>query len=218
MSGGWERPPAAIHGLGLTRNDGTSKAQAVTTQSGGASTTARTCNSGRCGMDDRQGFPNDHVLRRLIREAEFVLEHDPYRGMLLDVRKQHPGSAASLIDNPQRWIQRTKSATRTPFSTTRRSCQLGDSQSIFWRMEYLASLLSCLPHEETKDVSVNGLLQIFQQWQKNLIYENPIERNHLKDDETSSTFHIAAPPGISNLGATCYLNTQLQCLAQTRHS
>jgi hypothetical protein len=104
MSGGWERPPAAIHGLGLTRNDGTSKAQAVTTRSGGASTTARTNNSGRCGIarskDDRHEFPNDHVLRRLIREAEFVLECDPYRGMLLDVRKQHPGSAASLIDNP----------------------------------------------------------------------------------------------------------------------
>lgn len=27
---------------------------------------------------------------------------------------------------------------------------------------------------------------------------------------------LSVPPGIENLGATCYLNTQLQCLTQNR--
>jgi hypothetical protein len=37
-----------------------------------------------------------------------------------------------------------------------------------------------------------------------------------KDGDEKRTLQLSLPPGIENLGATCYLNTQLQCLAQNR--
>jgi ubiquitin C-terminal hydrolase len=43
-----------------------------------------------------------------------------------------------------------------------------------------------------------------------LSFFNPWEKN----DEEDQKFLYAIPPGMQNLGATCYLNTQLQCLAR----
>eukprot|EP00536_Pseudo-nitzschia_multiseries_P012529 jgi/Psemu1/208944/e_gw1.484.17.1 len=58
---------------------------------------------------------------------------------------------------------------------------------------------------------VEEYLRILKEWHESLLFVNPAaeERNVASHRAT-----IALPPGIQNLGATCYLNTQLQCLAQ----
>lgn len=60
-------------------------------------------------------------------------------------------------------------------------------------------------------LSLDQYMQAIADWHKSLLFVSPIkqERQHESHEIT-----IALPPGIQNLGATCYLNTQLQCLAQ----
>ncbi|CAB9522452.1 Probable ubiquitin carboxyl-terminal hydrolase creB [Seminavis robusta] len=90
--------------------------------------------------------------------------------------------------------------------------------------EYLVFLLSSLPHtdQKTHELSVDGLLKIYNDWQQSLIFQNPVDQEEPRmkdDDDTTSlggTIKIAQPVGLSNLGATCYLNSQLQCLAQNQ--
>jgi ubiquitin C-terminal hydrolase len=47
-----------------------------------------------------------------------------------------------------------------------------------------------------------------------LSFEDAIVATDKKGEERN--IRLSTPPGIENLGATCYLNTQLQCLAQNR--
>jgi ubiquitin carboxyl-terminal hydrolase 48 len=49
-------------------------------------------------------------------------------------------------------------------------------------------------------------------WHKSLVFWNPLVTYPTETNE--SLMALSVPPGIKNLGATCYLNTQLQCLAQ----
>ena len=60
-------------------------------------------------------------------------------------------------------------------------------------------------------MTMDQYIRAMTEWHKSLIFVNPTIE---KRDVTSDKLTIALPPGISNLGATCYLNTQLQCLAQ----
>lgn len=61
---------------------------------------------------------------------------------------------------------------------------------------------------DTESITVEKYVQILQDWHINLTFQNPLE------ERSTTKFWLSIPPGISNLGATCYLNTQLQCLAQ----
>jgi ubiquitin C-terminal hydrolase len=59
--------------------------------------------------------------------------------------------------------------------------------------------------------TVEKYMQALAAWQKSLGFVNPINGERaIRNDQMA----ISLPPGIENLGATCYLNTQLQCLAQ----
>lgn len=63
--------------------------------------------------------------------------------------------------------------------------------------------------------SVNGVeaaLQVLHKQHEKLIFTNPLCEKERRGDQ----LELSMPPGIENLGATCYLNTQLQCLAQNR--
>mmetsp|Transcript_27557 Transcript_27557/g.66233 ORF Transcript_27557/g.66233 Transcript_27557/m.66233 type:complete len:2159 (-) Transcript_27557:44-6520(-) len=59
--------------------------------------------------------------------------------------------------------------------------------------------------------TVQGYLDNIAEWNTSLIFVNPAEE---KNQVQNTKMRLALPPGIENLGATCYLNTQLQCLAQ----
>jgi ubiquitin C-terminal hydrolase len=50
-----------------------------------------------------------------------------------------------------------------------------------------------------------------QRWHDAMVFSNPL-RQTIRPAEDKLAF--AMPPGMKNLGATCYLNTQLQCLAR----
>lgn len=63
------------------------------------------------------------------------------------------------------------------------------------------------PPESPVDEYVTALLE----WHKALFFANPVEEKKIIENKK---VRLSLPPGIENLGATCYLNTQLQCLAQ----
>ena len=91
-----------------------------------------------------------------------------------------------------------------------RQWRLVKTQPILDHLDYILRKVNPRRAIKTKP---EDLLNIFNQWQTTLIFSNP-----LRDDLKATATHtpIALPPGISNLGATCYLNTQLQCLAQNK--
>ncbi len=60
-------------------------------------------------------------------------------------------------------------------------------------------------------LSLDQYMKAIGEWNRSLLFVSPIKQEcHLEGDKIT----IGLPPGIQNLGATCYLNTQLQCLAQ----
>ena len=71
-------------------------------------------------------------------------------------------------------------------------------------------------------IPIPEAIESFAMYQKQLVFANPLSppQNEkpasFNDNQNNNNNHIlmAVPPGIRNLGATCYLNTQLQCLAQ----
>lgn len=50
-----------------------------------------------------------------------------------------------------------------------------------------------------------------QRFHNSMLFTNPLKLNRPAVD---GAMRFAVPPGMKNLGATCYLNTQLQCLAR----
>ena len=60
------------------------------------------------------------------------------------------------------------------------------------------------------DISVTEYIEQIKLFNRTLIF--PPKDELL--EEGDSKLRLSAPPGLHNLGATCYLNSQLQCLAQ----
>jgi ubiquitin carboxyl-terminal hydrolase 48 len=60
-------------------------------------------------------------------------------------------------------------------------------------------------------LTVDKYMETLRQWHRSLLFVNPADEEH---QVPSDRITLSVPPGIQNLGATCYLNTQLQCLAQ----
>jgi ubiquitin C-terminal hydrolase len=65
--------------------------------------------------------------------------------------------------------------------------------------------------DETDGVAVDEYMKILKEWHDHLIFINPVATYA---SISSDKVVLSMPPGIRNLGATCYLNSQLQCLAQ----
>jgi ubiquitin C-terminal hydrolase len=72
---------------------------------------------------------------------------------------------------------------------------------------YLGKILKGL----TNALSIDEGIHHIRDLQETLVFKNPVSAD---DSECNQEFRLSMPPGIENLGATCYLNTQLQCLAQ----
>lgn len=64
------------------------------------------------------------------------------------------------------------------------------------------------PFSLTEDEYMN----LLRSWHKSMVFANPLVTSPVEND--ASLMAVSVPPGIKNLGATCYLNSQLQCLAQ----
>jgi ubiquitin C-terminal hydrolase len=75
-----------------------------------------------------------------------------------------------------------------------------------------------IDHTNDNNVTLDSYVQKLRQWHKSLLFVNPMkeddDNNNNAASNSSNRLSISIPPGIQNLGATCYLNTQLQCLAQ----
>lgn len=70
----------------------------------------------------------------------------------------------------------------------------------------------------TKVLSIDKGIEHIRNLQETLVFTNPVLPNDTSGRtatvQDSHDLRLSMPPGIENLGATCYLNTQLQCLAQ----
>lgn len=75
----------------------------------------------------------------------------------------------------------------------------------------IRSYLKGVLEDMTAAVPISECLRLVQKWHQSLIFVNPLVDN---ENDEKKRMRLSVPPGIENLGATCYLNTQLQCLAQ----
>ena len=77
---------------------------------------------------------------------------------------------------------------------------------------YIQRTLRIHPYSDDKDyLTIDKYMTILKDWHEGLQFQNPVaDGRQVAGDRIS----LSMPPGIQNLGATCYLNTQLQCLAQ----
>ena len=67
------------------------------------------------------------------------------------------------------------------------------------------------------DLKLDEYMDKLKNWYGSILFQNPLDVINQPStplNGSSDRLTIALPPGIQNLGATCYLNTQLQCLAQ----
>ncbi len=64
---------------------------------------------------------------------------------------------------------------------------------------------------ENSTLSFQYYMRELREWHESLSFSNPLLA---ATPATNDKLTIALPPGIKNLGATCYLNTQFQCLAR----
>ena len=77
--------------------------------------------------------------------------------------------------------------------------------------KFIENIFELSEPSNTIAMTMDEYIQTVIEWHKSLLFVNPtIEERDMSNDKLT----IALPPGIQNLGATCYLNTQLQCLAQ----
>ena len=74
---------------------------------------------------------------------------------------------------------------------------------------------------QLKQRSIDECIDMIQQTHKGLIYENIVDagtssslQDQTEGGESNTCIRLSTPPGLRNLGATCYLNSQFQCLAQ----
>lgn len=131
-------------------------------------------------------------------------------------------------------IRQSRSDTKTPseaylgevaFSTdeldhTKEHClysKLTREQLVDTRQEIQVDRDSILSYVETAILahanatySPTGYCERVQALHEGMLFQNPLIRNK----SASGKMRLALPPGMRNLGATCYLNTQLQCLAR----
>ena len=76
----------------------------------------------------------------------------------------------------------------------------------------IQNIFGLLEQSNTVGMTMDEYIRTMTEWHKSLIFVDPTTEE--SDMANNNNITIALPPGIQNLGATCYLNTQLQCLAQ----
>lgn len=99
-------------------------------------------------------------------------------------------------------------ATREKLTAVRKSQWVSDKMV----RTYLQKTLQ----ELTETVPIETCLKRIREIHDTLIFKNPLRSEHDSEMENGgeSQIHLCIPPGIENQGATCYLNTQMQCLAR----
>lgn len=171
-------------------------------------------------MDDiLQGWSQQHQQHRGDDEDDVVV--------LLDGKPEH---ADTTVWN---WND-FSSACYSPVTSVQlnkvRKCKWVDEQAV---RSYLQDIFQNGLTTEHAKMSLDEGMNCVRQLHQSLIFENPLvvlatteaavtaaavaaAANTFHVDEDRRLMQLSIPPGIENLGATCYLNTQLQCLAQNR--
>ena len=98
-----------------------------------------------------------------------------------------------------------------------RSVQAAPIRSYIYRTLHVGHLSS--PNGDNEhNLTLDKYLEKLREWYTSMLFVNPLNSSNRDNASTvgrdGERLDIAIPPGIQNLGATCYLNTQLQCLAQ----
>lgn len=113
-----------------------------------------------------------------------------------------------LSADPQRALAETLYSQRTwnQLRELRRSTWVDETRI----RDYLAATLL---DPGTNPTQIDACMECIEKWNKDLIFSNPLLEG-CDSQRKDGHIRVSTPPGIENLGATCYLNTQLQCLAQ----
>jgi hypothetical protein len=157
-----------------------------------------------------------------IRQSSCSCDYNPFclvslGGIMNDIligkfkrRMQKRNSTGNIVTNGT-WCSET-TATPRMSRTKDRVAALRQSE---WRPKkvirtHLQRILRALTNVESTDSLMNTLANQHAQ----LLFENSVDDEVEETEHDDDQLRLAIPPGIENLGATCYLNTQLQCLAR----
>lgn len=163
-------------------------------------------------------FNGDNRETPIARKKKANSSSVPWSSPLLKastnaVTDENPADIFTTSAIPQQELSAITFAeeTRDALKAARHSVEV-DTASL---RSYIHRMLRVEPLSVDEDdgerLTVDKYMKILKDWHQHLQFVNPVaDEKVLADDRTS----LSMPPGISNLGATCYLNTQLQCLAQ----
>ncbi|EEC48125.1 predicted protein [Phaeodactylum tricornutum CCAP 1055/1] len=87
-------------------------------------------------------------------------------------------------------------------------------RSISVRVEPIRSYLEHTLQDLTPALTLEDCISRIRKRHAALIFVNPLLKEKADSPKDNDALVMSIPPGMQNLGATCYLNTQLQCLAQ----
>jgi ubiquitin C-terminal hydrolase len=98
-------------------------------------------------------------------------------------------------------------STQEEMAKLRKSRHMGRSKI----MIFLRRMMQHSPPEKRNFKTATEYMDGIAEWHRSILFVPPtVEEGAVPEGQ----INVVLPPGIQNLGATCYLNTQLQCLAQ----
>jgi ubiquitin C-terminal hydrolase len=164
------------------------------------------------GLDAFDFLGADETAQSFSEEKSVVQSKPLEKNKLIELPEGNPADIYTAEDQTQQYlthIQYTPSTT-DELKRLRRTLDMDTSKI----RSYVYRTLRIQHHSATGEadgLTLDSFMEALRQWHNSLLFVNPVdEERRLPSDRMT----LSLPPGIQNLGATCYLNTQLQCLAQ----
>jgi ubiquitin C-terminal hydrolase len=161
--------------------------------------------------------PNDSLELSLAEIVEKIFTSSDTHPGAKEVHDITNGSI--VIDTPTVSVPTYSKETQEQLNELRKSLsiQVSPVRSYVYRTLGVNHIPS--RSDDGPSVTLDEFMTKLRTWHQSILFVNPMEdasRNiaSSSSNHDSDRWTIPLPPGIQNLGATCYLNTQLQCLAQ----